>query len=64
MKSKTTKQSPIAIEEAQSKATGRPVEPTVDVSAALQEAQMLLGLFAADLAAEIDAAIAAQKGKP
>lgn len=41
-----------AVEHAQMQASGKPAEPTVDVSAALQEAQMLLGLFAADLAAE------------
>ena len=40
-----------AIEEAQSKVTGRPVEPTVDMSRALQDAQRLLGMFASDLAA-------------
>lgn len=40
-----------AIEEAQSKATGKPVEPTVDMSKAIQDAQMLLGMFASDLMA-------------
>lgn len=40
-----------AIEEAQSKATGRPVEPTVDMTRALQDAQRLLGMFASDLMA-------------
>lgn len=40
-----------AIEEAQCKANGRPVEPTIDMSRALQDAQMLLCMFASDLGA-------------
>ena len=38
-----------AIEHAQMQASGKPVEPTVDMSKIIQQAQSLLGMFAADL---------------
>ena len=41
-----------AIEHAQMEASGKPVEPTVDISAVINEARMLIGLYAADLNAE------------
>lgn len=41
-----------AIEHAQMEASGKPVEPTIDMGKTLQEAQMLLGLYATDLEAE------------
>lgn len=41
-----------AIEHAQMEASGKPVEPTVDMSAVINESRMLLGLYASDLNAE------------
>jgi hypothetical protein len=41
-----------AVEHAQMQATGKPVEPLVDVGRTLQEAQSLIGLYFADLEAE------------
>ena len=41
-----------AIEHAQMEASGKPVEPTIDISKALDDARVLLGLFASDLNAE------------
>lgn len=38
-----------AIEHAQMQASGKPVEPTVDMSKIIQQAQSLLGMFSADL---------------
>ena len=38
-----------AIEEAQSKATGKPVEPTVDMTKVLNEARYLLGIYASEI---------------
>lgn len=40
-----------AIENAQMQASGKPVEPTIDMTAVLKEADALLGLYAADLMA-------------
>lgn len=38
-----------AIEEAQSKVTGKPVKPTVDVTKVLDEARYLLGVYAVEI---------------
>lgn len=38
-----------AIEEAQSKVTGRPVEPTVDMTKVLHDVRFLLGIYASEI---------------
>lgn len=41
-----------AIEHAQMQASGKPIEPTVDMCKAINEAKALLGIYAADLIAQ------------